>query len=345
MTVGHPLHRWLTRLAEPGCDPVTGGEAGFISRHRLEPLAFALGGNVPEWEMAYAHTLAMGASHLREAGRLAGMLESAGVDAVWTRGVFHGVRWYGDFARRPFTDLDVVFAPDQSGKAFEVLREAGYGLRGKGFPAWYFRRYHLHWPMRQEGSGMLLDAHWAVDHAGSKLRAKMDEVMAEAEWQDAEGIRWREPSVRHQMVLACLHLAKECDGYWGRENVDPVLQGDAPGRFLSWLDAGLMMGAIDGEAGWEEVWEVADAWRCREVVETVIAKLRGVAAGGGAVEDREERGDMDQGFLGWLGQAAGFRPRRLAGIEWGPRSVWFAVEAGCATGLVMMMNWIRGARV
>ncbi len=68
-----------------------------------------------------------------EALRLQALLEKAGIEPLFLKGSALAVRAYGSIAVRDSVDIDMVVAPGDVARAWDVLDEAGYVMTA---PAW-----------------------------------------------------------------------------------------------------------------------------------------------------------------------------------------------------------------
>ncbi len=114
-------------------------------------------------------------SALRNAGealRLQALLEETGIEPLFLKGSALAVRAYGSIAVRDSVDIDMVVAPGDVARAWDVLNEAGYVMTApaRPLPPGPLRTYqtiskdsaHYH---RQRK--VRLELHWRLSDAGS----------------------------------------------------------------------------------------------------------------------------------------------------------------------------------
>ena len=273
----HPLILWLDRVAGVADRGNGGDDPAFIPAHRLEPLAGKYLEGSKAWTVAYSQTLLKGMRMVGEASRLDRLLCEHGLHPVWTRGALYGASLYGDCGVRPATDLDVYLSGEELPAAEALLAEQGYRLFSHRYPRWYYRRYHLQFPLRHAENGLLIDLHWAADHPLSGKRLPLAAIGCRSRVRSADLGSWHEPSPEDHLLLACAHIAKESSIWLWDDSVDPSLTGDAPGRFLSWLDLLLLLYRDHADLDWPQIEERAMAWGVLKEVRIVLGRVRALA--------------------------------------------------------------------
>ena len=263
------LRRWF----EGRADVVPGGEAfhELVRKNRLEPLMSTLPGAAEEsWTLAYKRCLFYGLSRLKDAQGVLDRLEGEGVAVIPSRGPFAGTRLYGDVAARYFSDLDFLVRREDCDRAWTVLSGLGFGLINAPVPRNVYRRHHLAWPL-VDRDGLHVDLHWAVDHPYKPRAVDYEAVFERCGWYEGDEFRWRVPSPVHELLIAVLHLDKECrlapsprpspprgeGGEWEAVPADWVLAG----QLRHWVDAGLMVKQFGDELDWDALVCTAGAWR------------------------------------------------------------------------------------
>lgn len=272
--MNHPLILWLDRIVGVAGRDNGGDDPAFIPAHRLEPLAGKYLEGTEAWTVAYTQTLLKGMKMVGEASRLDRLLRDHALHPVWTRGALYGASLYGDCGVRPATDLDVYVSEEELPTAEVLLAEQGYRLFTHRYPRWYYRRYHLQFPLRHSKTGLLVDLHWAADHPLSGRRLPMADIGRRARIRTAELGSWHEPSPEDHLLLACAHIAKESSIWLSDDSVDPSVTGDAPGRFLSWLDLLLLLHRDHAELHWPQIEERASSWGILREVRIVLGRVR-----------------------------------------------------------------------
>ena len=209
----------------------------------------------------------------RHALDLAASLNEAGVPCVCYRGPFSGLALYGDFATRPFQDVDLVVPDAACDRAWDIAHERGFHLTEPHMPRGFFRRHHVHWTFVK--GPLLVDLHWAVEHPYTLYRIDYDEIFARVEPVEVQGRRWLQPCAEHRLLLACLQLTKhEPRAFDLAHAPDAAAHLFRESLFWKWLDIALHLHR-DGPA--LDADRLADTARRWGAAESLAAGLAGAS--------------------------------------------------------------------
>ncbi|MBI2931089.1 MAG: nucleotidyltransferase family protein, partial [Planctomycetes bacterium] len=141
-------------------------------------------------------------AQLRVAAEVAGALASAGLRAVFVKGVAMALSVYPAAALRPFGDLDVLVDPQDRRRADQALRDMGFVTAPTDNPMEV--DYHRSSP---GGMDMCVDLHWDFtgrDGLQASVRVPVTDVIARA--RSAGGIPV--PSFEDDLLLAAANLVR-----------------------------------------------------------------------------------------------------------------------------------------
>lgn len=217
-----------------------------VERHRLQGLFFAWGSDESAWRLDYLGGVARAERWLREAHRLAGLLEVEGIPCLVLRGPLAALRWHGDPAVRVFSDLDLLVPESLRQRAYAVLAAAGYVDQAPARPRRYFETVHYHYALQQAEGGVRCDLHWAVDHPFRRLQVPYEQLFAASTWQNAGGRTWRVAAPEHDLLLAALHVAKEWRQSVVDQGEDPLAAAWWTGDLARWVDLARMQVVLAG---------------------------------------------------------------------------------------------------
>ena len=107
---------------------------------------------------AYRRALYGNTLTVRRAVGVLRLLDASGIDALVLKGAAM-VRYYGELALRPMSDVDVLVRPEDARRAIGILQDAGWCRRlGPPFTDGFFT-VHYGWPFRHPSGGEV-DLHW-----------------------------------------------------------------------------------------------------------------------------------------------------------------------------------------
>ncbi|NCC51597.1 MAG: hypothetical protein EOM20_10310 [Spartobacteria bacterium] len=216
---------------------------------------------ISECESAYKKCLLHGCNHLHAGATLWRQLEDAAIPCIAYKGPFHGEMLYGDTGMRYFADIDLLVHPDQAEQARRLAQAHGWTLRNPYVPLSFYRRHHLHWPLRNEQTDVLCDLHWFVDHPYKLYRINYHAIFDHSQLVSHNGFTWRYPAPDDLLLLACVNLIKEC-----RNRVTDIFEqtGDRPilqnGILRYWLDMALILQRYGTAIDWEYILQSAREW-------------------------------------------------------------------------------------
>ena len=254
-----------------GLDRLTAADWATLSllaeRHRLEPLLYAerhaapgLPGAVAAgWRQAYrrsAMTALVQQADLAAAVRLLG---EQGFHPIALKGAFLAHHAYGEPARRPMRDIDVLLPADQVLPGFAALREAGYAiLRDSKISHAEAARLEMHMPPLISPRGTVLELHSRLSERDGRLEYRtpvLDEAAVLAQAIEHGGIRYPAPAdmLGHLVIHAI---------YGHRLDCGPLLLSDV--RHL------IARHSVD----WPAFWQAAEAGRWAHGAALVVALVR-----------------------------------------------------------------------
>lgn len=244
---------------------------------------------------AYRRTLAENMLFSSATEDVLSVLRRRGVQAVPLKGVFFALRFYGDIALRPQSDVDVLVRREDLDRAHGVLEEAGWR---EAWPRAFYAD-HYHWVYRRHG--LLLELHWALRSPGA-CAPDLDRLWRSARPAtagDVPFLEWPAEDVLQYMAVnkGQQHFARLLDF------LDVALVAAAPG--LDW-DLLARRALSDGTAGpvWFALACVRD-WLGVSVPPPVLAAL--------ARPLRVRPAVFLKRFLDALGGPRRFSPERLGG--------------------------------
>lgn len=217
-----------------------GPVGSLVERHRLQGLFFTWGSDEPGWRLDYLAGVARAERWLREAHRMAELLEGAGIPCLVLRGPLAAWRWHGDPAARAYADLDLLVPEAMRRAAYDVLIGAGYEDQAPGRPRRYFETVHYHYALRQKQGDVRCDLHWAVDHPFRRQHVPFQHLFDRSNRQEVGGRSWRLASPEFDLLLSALHVAKE----WRQSVVDlredPLVAAWWTGQLARFVDLARM---------------------------------------------------------------------------------------------------------
>jgi hypothetical protein len=134
-------------------------------------------------------------------------LDAEGIRVMLLKGAAVATTVYPSFAQRPMGDFDVLVDPAEARRAWEVLREEGWGLEVEGGDEFYEHLHHLPGLLDPGGLKLVLEIHRSMLPWGGPFPLDESEL-----WRDARAIRvgattaWV-PSDAHQLLHLSTHLA------------------------------------------------------------------------------------------------------------------------------------------
>jgi hypothetical protein len=134
-------------------------------------------------------------------------LDREGIRVLLLKGAALATTVYGSFLKRPMGDFDILVAPADAERAWQLMRGAGWTLELEGGEQFYESHHHLPALVDPKGLKLVLEIHRAMLHPAGPF------VLDEAElWREARPIRlgstqaWV-PSDRHQLLHLSVHFA------------------------------------------------------------------------------------------------------------------------------------------
>jgi len=135
-------------------------------------------------------------------------LDVAGIEVALLKGAALAHTTYPTFTDRPMADLDLLVAPEQAGRAFELMLACGWKVEELQFSldAW---EAHHHLPPLSDcsGSGLRLEIHQAPLAPGHPFLLDSRELLAGARIISVRGVRVRVPEPHRHVVHASVHFA------------------------------------------------------------------------------------------------------------------------------------------
>lgn len=164
---------------------------------------------VTEFRMSLTETI------LREAVE---RLAAENIRVMLLKGAALATTVYPSFAARPMGDLDVLVAPDEAGRAWQCLRDAGWKIEVEGGEKFFEAHHHLVGLLDPKGLNIVLEIHRAMMAPTGPFLLDEAEVWREARPVSLGATRVWVPSDRHQLLHLCIHFAwqHELRGGMGR---------------------------------------------------------------------------------------------------------------------------------
>jgi len=242
-----------------------------IRTNRLEPLmdrclADEISAKWPEARQqlrdAHRRCLAQTLRYEAAASTLFEKMNSMGIPCIGLRGPFADAELYGNEGRRAFTDLDLLVPERFKQEALHAMQALCYDFRSDAFPAWFYSRHHLHWPLLGRDSHIACDVHWTIDHPYSLLAIDYNAIFCSSRSVAVGDSSWRRPEPGHALLMQAAHLAKESASR-SSSNVttdfaDRVM---GSGQLLKWIDFALMLKAYSPEMDWQTLAGTANEWK------------------------------------------------------------------------------------
>jgi hypothetical protein len=222
-----PEARYLFRVAGPAGDatPEAPSEAlewsrlvGLAQRERATSLLHAYvkrlsspwpgdepRRNLHQLTMVSDFRMRLLAQRLQELLRL---LASAGIRVVLLKGAALGATAYGDFAKRPMVDVDILVAPDRAQEAWTIATTNGWrSIFDDDVSAIYSEHHHLTPLCDVQGAGLGLEIHTALFPAGHPFAFDMDALWSHAHEVNFGNADVLVPSVSHLLLHLSIHFA------------------------------------------------------------------------------------------------------------------------------------------
>ena len=192
---------------------------------------------------------------IASAGRraLIGMLD-AGIDVVLFKGIAISLKYHGNMAMRPMTDMDVLIRPESLSQAEELLRQ--YGYRYNYSEEKKITDVHSHDYINADSSGF--DLHWyslyESPHAGID-----DGIWERAEFLDWDGLVVKVMSPEDLLLTSIVSGVR-----------------DYPIR-PHWIHDVATIVASEPVIPWAKVWEEARKRHLRKQVFSALNLVRGIS--------------------------------------------------------------------
>jgi len=190
--------------------------------HRVQPLAYAVlkafPAEVPaevishlksQRDQAWMHSKMLA----QEIGRVSRLLTDGGIALVTLKGPALGAQVYGSSAARAMRDLDILIRPADFQKARSLLEANGFvwdettalltaeaqNVLARSVTHFEFRHFRL---------GYLLEVHLRAFSVSALLPISLNELFADAEWIDLEGVPVPTLSPWHHFLFVAAHGVK-----------------------------------------------------------------------------------------------------------------------------------------
>jgi hypothetical protein len=238
---------------------------------------------------SYRASLARSMAQGHELGRALSALAAEGIRTIVLKGAYLAEAIYHDAAARPMSDVDLLVAEENLGRAISALRIHGFGATASAESTdKVLSRPHV--PPMVTPAGTVVELHWTIVEPGLRSNFTRDDL--DGLWNRALPCRIAgmaalalEPT--DQLLHLCLHTSSQhrFDGQALRQLVDIAEVGTQLG------------GAID----WEAFTQRANRWRVANAVLLTLLLVRELVgpACPDAVLDRLEAEPMDDTALAW----------------------------------------------
>jgi len=133
-------------------------------------------------------------------------LSQAGVRVMLLKGAALARTVYPSFAERPMGDVDILVAPAEAQRAWDILADAGWQPELAGGASFYDRHQHLVALLDPRGAGIVLEIHRSITVPAGPIH-----VPTEALWREARAVRAESheawvPSREHLLLHLCIHF-------------------------------------------------------------------------------------------------------------------------------------------
>jgi hypothetical protein len=185
-----------------------------------------------------------------ELGRLAGLFEKRGVQALAFKGLTLAADLYGDIGLREIADLDFLLSPKQAPLARDLLLEIGYIPEYRFTPKQdsAYRRYHYAYVLTHPVHEIVVELHWRITARFFCFDLDIDRLSRP--WTAVRVEDQAVPAMCPEdlLILLCTHGAKHC---WDR---------------LIWLADVAQLVAAKPKLDWFGLLEKADRLGARRMV-------------------------------------------------------------------------------
>jgi hypothetical protein len=187
----------------------------------------------------------------REASGLLRRFAEHGIPVILLKGLHLAELVYGDLTLRPMADIDLLVRRGDFARVETLLADLGYQgpARDDERRRQYLER-HFHVPYRGP-AGSVVEIHWHLVPPFSPIALDIDAVWSRAERRMLAGVDVFLLSPLDLLVYLCLHATAEHQLGMGLRLV---------------LDIDQAVRRYSGEVDWEQVVEVAAAWRAERFV-------------------------------------------------------------------------------
>ena len=134
-------------------------------------------------------------------------LAAKGIRVMLLKGAALATTVYGSFARRPMGDLDILVDSKEAGRAWQVMREAGWTLELEGGEEFYEHLNHLPGLLDPGGLQLVLEIHRSMLPLTGPFALDETELWREARSAQLGFTRVWVPSDRHQLLHLSVHFA------------------------------------------------------------------------------------------------------------------------------------------
>lgn len=134
-------------------------------------------------------------------------LGAAGIEVMLLKGAALALTVYGGFTDRPMGDLDILVRPDQAGRAWQLLRDAGWTLEFERGEEFYARHHHLAALVAPGGLPLVMEVHRAMMPAAAPFHIDQEALWRTAKVVELRGHRALVPSDEFQLLHLSVHLA------------------------------------------------------------------------------------------------------------------------------------------
>ncbi|MFT5433082.1 MAG: hypothetical protein ACI9OJ_003787 [Myxococcota bacterium] len=138
------------------------------------------------------------------------VLSEHGLDALLLKGSGLALTVYESFSERPMIDVDLLAAPGQARRTWEVLRDAGWKpFHAQGLDPEFREVHHHHMTHLADpaGTGFTLEVHTGLFVTAGPFQLDVEDIWRDAIQHEVEGRRFFTPSVAHQVIHLSIHFA------------------------------------------------------------------------------------------------------------------------------------------
>jgi hypothetical protein len=163
-------------------------------------------------------------------------LSRAGIDVVLLKGAALALTAYRGFADRPMADIDLLVAPADAGRAWELMQREGWACNNSDHSGSAWPDHHHHLPPLSDtgGTGLRLEIHFAPLVSGHPFRLDFHDMLKGSREISLGSARVHVPEPHVHAVHAAIHFAWSHQFSGGRLNVFRDLTALHGAGMLSW---------------------------------------------------------------------------------------------------------------